>query len=159
MRHALVLYHSLYGNTKSVAEHLARGLEEAGLMVACLSIDDVDLAAIPDYSLVAIGSPTHMIRPSKDMREFLKRLSFLDLSGLAGFSFDTRTESRMNRRGFSFLENSAARVIEGTMKRLKMTIIRPRASALVQGTEGPLASEESENFRMIGREIGALLAV
>ncbi len=159
MKHALVLYHSLYGNTKSVAEHLAIGLEEAGFIVDCLGIDEVDITKIPDYSLVAIGSPTHMIRPSKEMKEFLKRLRSLDLSGLTGFSFDTRTESRMNRRGLSLLENSAARTIEGVMKRMKMRIIRPRASALVQGTEGPLASGAGENFRIIGRELGALLAV
>lgn len=159
MKKALVLYHSLYGNTKTVAMSLARGIEESNIEVVCSSINDIDIKEIPKYDLISIGGPTHMIKTSKEMKEFLNRMQSLDLKGLFGFSFDTRNESRMNNRNLSVLENSAARSIEGAMKRMKMKIIRPRVSAIVHGREGPLESGVEESFFQIGRELGIILAV
>ena len=159
MKRALVLYHSLFGNTKTVAECLSQGIRETGIEVDCQSIDDVDITEISQYSFIAIGGPTHMIRPSKEMKEFLKRLKSADLSGLAGFSFDTRNESRMNKSSLMVLENSAARTIEGALKRMKVRIIRPRTSAIVHGREGPLDAGVEQTFLQIGKEIGEKLAV
>jgi flavodoxin len=158
MKQAIVIYHSLYGNTKTVAETLCRGMEEVGINVVCINILDVDIEEIPKFDLIAIGSPTHMIRPSKEMKEFLKRLRTIELKGKCGFSFDTRNESKMNKRSLLFLENSAARSIEGAMKKLKLRIIRPRASAIVSGREGPLEEGVRETFFQIGIEIGNMLA-
>ncbi|MHA3963503.1 MAG: flavodoxin family protein [Candidatus Thorarchaeota archaeon SMTZ1-45] len=157
MKRALVLYHSLFGNTKTVAMSLARGIEELGIEVDCMSIGEVDINEIPKHDLIAIGSPTHMIRPSKEMKEFLNQLRNIELRGLFGFSFDTRNESRMNKRSLLVLENSAARSIEGMMKRLKMKIIKPRVSSIVHGREGPLDIGAEEKFHQIGREIGTIL--
>jgi flavodoxin len=157
MKRALVLYHSLFGNTKTVALTLAKGIQVAGIEVDCKSVNDVDLADMRTYDLIAIGSPTHMIRPSKEMKEFLDKLKSVELKGLFGFAFDTRNESRMNRKSLLVLENSAARSIEGVMKRRKMRIIKPRVSAIVQGREGPLEAGVEETILQIGREIGNLL--
>ena len=159
MTKALVLYHSLFGNTRTVALSLAQGMRETGVEVDCQSIDSVDIAKIPNYGFIAIGSPTHMIRPSKEMKDFLKKLRSVDLSSLTGFSFDTRNESRMNNSSWSVLENSAARSIEKALKRMKVRFIRPRFSAIVHGREGPLDTGIEETFLQIGREIGKTLAV
>ncbi len=158
MTKALVIYHSLFGNTKAVAMSLAQGIREAGVEVECLSIEAFDINQITEYDFIAIGSPTHMIRPSEDMKKFLQKLKSFDLKGKHGFSFDTRNESRMNSRSLSVLENSAARTIENMMKHLKMKIIRPRESAIVQGREGPLNPGVNDVFLKIGREIGKILS-
>lgn len=100
-----------------------------------------------------------MIRPSKEMKEFLQKLRTIELKGLFRFCFDTRNESKMNKKSLSVLENSAARSIERVMKRMKMKIIRPRVSAIVHGREGPLESGVEESFVQIGREIGIILAM
>lgn len=157
MKRALVLYHSLYGNTKSVAVNLAKGLEEAGVVVTISSINDIDVEKVSKYDLIALGSPTHKLRPSKEMKEFLDRLKSINLKGLHGFSFDTRIESRMNKRGLSILENSAARSLERFMKRKGMRVIKPRTSAIVEGREGPLATSAPPDFVQIGKEIGKIL--
>ena len=157
MLKALVLYHSLFGNTKTVARSLAAGVKESGIAVDCQSIQEVSITEVSNYDLIAIGSPTHMIRPSKEMKAFLKRLRSIDLKEKFGFSFDTRNESKMNKRSLLALENSAARLIEGVMKRMKMRIIRPRASAIVSGREGPLDEGVEDTFFQIGKEIGNLL--
>jgi menaquinone-dependent protoporphyrinogen IX oxidase len=159
MKRALVLYHSLFGNTKKVALSLAQGIEETGVEVDCQSIDSVDITKITNYDFIAIGSPTHMIRPSKEMKEFLRTLSSFNLSSLTGFSFDTRNESRMNSSSWSVLENSAAQSIERALKRMNVKIIRPRVSAIVQGREGPLDTGVEEHFLRIGIEIGQKLVV
>jgi len=154
---AIVLYHSLFGNTKAVAESLARGIENSGIEVDCLSIDKVDINQIPSYDLLAIGGPTHMIGMSKPMKEFMERLRSVNLRGMKGFSFDTRNHSRMNDKKWLAIENSAARRIEGKMKRMKMKIVRPRQSAIVEGREGPLDEGVEETFRQIGAEIATAI--
>jgi flavodoxin len=152
----MIAYDSNYGNTKRVARALARGLEE-GMEVDCIRIDEVDPKRLPEYDFIAVGGPTHMIRPSKPMKEFLGGLRDVDLEGVRGLSFDTRNESRMNGRGWLLLENSAARVIEGALRRLGAEIVRPRLSALVEGREGPLYEGVEERFTEVGAEIAAAL--
>jgi len=157
MVRALVLYHSLFGNTKDVALSLAKGIEESGVETECLGIDEVHIDQIPKYDFVAIGGPTHMVGLSKSMKIFLKKLKAVNLHGIKGFSFDTRNHSRLNKKRWFVLENSAARRIEGKMKKMKMTIIRPRHSALVYGREGPLEVNVKTSFIEIGTDIGKIL--
>lgn len=54
---ALVVYESMFGNTRSVAEAIARGLERAGVSATVAAA-----AATPQpegYDLVFVGAPTH----------------------------------------------------------------------------------------------------
>ncbi|MFX1538140.1 MAG: hypothetical protein ACFFDI_28425, partial [Promethearchaeota archaeon] len=71
--------------------------------------------------------------------------------------FDTRVPTRMNKKRWSMLENSAARKIEGKMKQMKIKIIKPRQSAIVYGREGPLEDNVEATFKDLGKEIGSLL--
>ena len=91
------------------------------------------------------------------MKAFLKKLQSVNLHGMKGFSFDTRNHSRLNKRKWLILENSAARRIEGKMKKMKIIIIKPRQSAIVFGREGPLESSVELSFQEIGTEIGNIL--
>lgn len=157
MARALILYHSLFGNTKTVALSLSRGIEESGVETACVSIDEVDINRIPEYDFLAIGGPTHMMGLSKPMKAFLMKLKTVNLRGMKGFSFDTRNRSRLNKKSSIIPENSAAKRIEGALKKMKMQIIKSRQSAIVNGREGPLEEGMEEMFRKIGDEIGALI--
>lgn len=154
----IVVYDSKYGNTKKIALALTVGLRQ-GIEIDCMRIDEVDQVNLPKYGFIALGGPTHIIRTSKEMKDFLKKLRTLDLSGLKGFAFDTRNESRMNSRAFLTLDNSAARVIECVLRRKKVDILRPRQSALVEGREGPLHRDMENMFTQIGEEIAGLLKV
>ena len=158
MTRALILYHSLFGNTKTVADSIAKGMKVSGIEVDCLSIDEVDITHIPGYDFLAIGGPTHMIGISKPMKDFLKNLKSINLQGLKGFCFDTRNHSRLNKKRWLFLENSAARRIEGKMKQMKIKIIKARQSAIVtNGREGPLEFGVVETFTEIGKELGSII--
>jgi flavorubredoxin len=157
MVRALVLYHSLFGNTRDIAYSLAYGIRKTGIQTDLLSINEIDLNSIPDYDFLAVGGPTHMIGLSKDMKEFLIRLKSVNLRSKKGFSFDTRNPSRMNKKKFLILENSAARRIEARLKRMKLEIIFPRQSAIVYGREGPLQEDVAGRFTKIGMELGTML--
>ncbi|MFX0125532.1 MAG: flavodoxin family protein [Candidatus Hodarchaeota archaeon] len=157
MVRALILYHSLFGNTKDAALSLAKGIEETGVETKCLGIDEVSIDQIPNYDFLAVGGPTHMMGLSKAMKAFLKKLKSVDLNGIKGFSFDTRNHSRLNKKNWFILENSAARRIEKKMKKMKIVIIKPRQSAIVFGREGPLESSDESIFQEIGTEIGNIL--
>lgn len=156
---SLVAYDSTFGNTEKIARALARGLGREGMEVDCLRIDEVEIERLLEYKFIAVGGPTHIIKTSKPMKAFLERLRTVDLRGVKGFSFDTRNESRMNRRHFLLLENSAARVIESMLRRRGADIIMPRRSAIVEGREGPLHKGMEEMFTQIGVEILGLLQI
>jgi hypothetical protein len=133
-------------------------LEQIGIETVCRSIDEFIVSEIVQYDFIAVGGPTHILKTSKPMKTFLRELANFNLKGKLGFSFDTRNSSKMNKRFLYVLENSAARVIEGWMKRSKIVIVRSRESALVQGREGPLDRGVNDTFIEIGREIGKKLA-
>jgi flavodoxin len=157
MRKGIVIYDSNFGNTEKIARALALGLGEKGAEIDCLKVDQVDIERLAEYDFIAVGGPTHIISASKPMKEFLERLKAVDLRGLKGFSFDTRNESRMNSRMWLLFENSAARVIESALRGMKVDIVRPRRSAIVEGREGPLHEGMEETFRQIGVEIAESL--
>jgi flavodoxin len=153
MSKGIVIYASNYGNTEKVARALAEGLEKGGVDVDCINIDEVDADKLGEYSIVAMGGPTHIAAMSKPMKEFLEALSGAKLKGVKGFAFDTRNPSRFNALDI----NSAARRIEGKMKKMKVKMIRRRESALVEGQEGPLHEGALERFTEIGAEIAEAL--
>jgi flavodoxin len=56
---AVVIYESMYGNTRLVADAIADGLR-SGADVSVLAVDHVDAAALADVDLVVVGGPTHV---------------------------------------------------------------------------------------------------
>ncbi len=136
---ALIVFASRFGNTRRVAEALARGLQRVpGVVADCRSTRDVALEELGRYEFLAIGGPTEIMSASKEMKEFLARLSPAGLRGKTGFAFDTRLAGR--------LSGSAGRYIEKHLERLGVDIVRPHESAIVRamtkeeqtryGTEG-----------------------
>jgi flavodoxin len=53
----IVIYDTLFGNTKKVAEALSKGIEKHNVEVKCLNIGDVDIDQLAQYNLVAVGAP------------------------------------------------------------------------------------------------------
>ena len=158
---ALVLYNSLFGNTKIVAEQIALGLQEENVLTDCVNIKEIDRNSLNNYDFIAVGGPTHNISLSKDMKEFFRTtLYHLKLKGKKGFAFDTRKESKMNSKRYFILENSAARRIQVKLKKMKLKIIKDRESALIEpDRKGPLLPGVKERFFQIGKELGQLLQV
>lgn len=142
---AIVIYDSKFGNTEKVARALALGLRDGGIETDCMRSDEVPQDKVRTSDLVAIGGPTHNRRVSASLDGWLRVLSRSDVAGKRGFAFDTRNKSR--------LSGSAAKGIEARMKRLGMRVVLPYASAIVDGTKGPLEPGSEETFRRIGTDI------
>jgi NAD(P)H dehydrogenase (quinone) len=59
MAKGIVIYYSRSGNTKQMAEIVAKAMNEAGLKTDCKSVDKVKATDLLDYDAIAVGSPTY----------------------------------------------------------------------------------------------------
>ena len=82
---------------------------------------------------------------SKPMKAFIKKLEHADLRDKTVFAFDTKFASRF--------AGSAAKGIEKRLKKLILNFVKPYASAIVTGGEGPLQDGMEEKFKQIGIEL------
>lgn len=55
---ALIVYESMFGNTRTIAEAIARGLESAGATATVAAAADAP-TEFTGYDLVVVGAPTH----------------------------------------------------------------------------------------------------
>ena len=70
MAKAIVIYYSITGNTKEMAEIIAGAMNEAGLSTECKSVDKVKAEDLLDFDAIVVGSPTyygHMAAPVKQL--------------------------------------------------------------------------------------------
>lgn len=58
-RRAVVVYESMFGNTASVAEAVARGLRNGQVEAECREVGLIDPADPLDMDLLVLGAPTH----------------------------------------------------------------------------------------------------
>ncbi len=149
MSRVVIIYDSKFGNTEKVAGALAEGMKKQQVNVDCLKVDEVDTSKLDDYDLLAIGGPTHAFGISKPMKDFLKKLENVNVSGKRAFAFDTKFKSR--------LAGSAGKGIEKRLKKLGMSIIKSHISAIVKGGEGPLEDGAEEAFEQIGADMAKSL--
>jgi len=149
MKRAIVIYNTKFGNTEKIAKALARGMEKGGVKVDCVKADEVDVNKLGEYDFLAFGSPTHAFGTSKPMKTFLEKLKSVNLKGKKAFAFDTKFKS--------WLAGSAAKGIEKRLRGFGMIIVKPYASAIVKGSEGPLAEGMEESFEKVGSEIATLI--
>ena len=59
MAKAIVIYYSRTGNTKEMAEIIAKSMNEEGLQTECKSVSDVKAEELLDYDAIVVGSPTY----------------------------------------------------------------------------------------------------
>jgi NAD(P)H dehydrogenase (quinone) len=59
MAKGLLIYYSRSGNTRQMAEMIAKAMTDAGLETDCKSIDKVKVDDLLTYDAIVIGSPTY----------------------------------------------------------------------------------------------------
>jgi flavorubredoxin len=145
----LVIYDTKFGNTEKVANALVQGLAAQGIEAESVNVDRVAIDRLSEYDVLLIGGPTHRQKMSEPMAMFLDRLDKALVKGKAGFAFDTKVVHRF--------AGSAGKRIEKKLKKLGMKVVRPHASAIVAGREGPLQEGTEDMFRQIGQQIAHAL--
>ncbi|MFI8454712.1 flavodoxin family protein [Kitasatospora sp. NPDC085464] len=60
--HTVIVYESMYGNTREIAEAIAEGVRRAdpGAAVDCLAVAEADAEQTRSADLLVVGGPTHM---------------------------------------------------------------------------------------------------
>jgi flavodoxin I len=150
----LVIYDSLYGNTRSIAEAIAGafgGPDEVRLLQAGeAQVDD-----LKSVGLLVVGAPTHGGRPSPGMQEFLARIPADALKGVNVAAFDTRfgaTDQGIGLRLLMKIIDYAAPRIADTLKGKGGSLAAPPEGFIVVGKEGPLKEGEPERAASWARD-------
>ncbi|MGI9606143.1 MAG: flavodoxin family protein [Acidimicrobiales bacterium] len=173
---SLVIYESMYGNTRVVADAIAEGLSDAG-PVEVGSVAEFAPGDAAAFDLLVVGGPTHvhgMSRPrtresavieasvnpeidaepgaaSVGVREWLDGLP---QEGPGNFAaFDTRIARPIALTG------SAAKGIAKQMRKHSYEPIAEPMSFVVEESEGPLGSGELKRARQWGSTLGRRLTL
>ncbi|WP_091466983.1 flavodoxin family protein [Paenarthrobacter nitroguajacolicus] len=140
---ALVVYDSGFGNTKSIAEAIAAGLNSLNAKV--LPVGQLRPEDVSSGDLLVVGSPINGWRPTQKTMEALARLGGRGLSGVVAAGFDTRVKL--------FIHGDAAKKITKTLKEAGASIIAKPMAFYVKGTEGPLLDGETSRATAWGEEL------
>jgi len=145
---ALVVYDSLFGNTKKIAEAITEGLSnqyDSRLM----SVKDIKITDINSIKLLILGSPTHGGRYSEAVKDFFASLQDNSLQGIKAFSFDTSIPAgdkgwfvRLLIKMFGY---AAPRISKELSK--KGAVAGGSETFWVLDREGPLKDGETERAR------------
>lgn len=157
----LIVYESMWGNSHTVAQAVARGLGDG---VTLLDVSEAPAALPSDIDLLLVGGPTHafsMTRAStrrdaiakgapdrpveKGVREWLDHLDACDHLDVA--TFDTRVGSVRH------LPGSAAKAAGKEVRRHRIGRLVATMSFYVDDMEGPLADGELERAEAWGRSL------
>jgi hypothetical protein len=165
VRHALVVFESMFGNTKTIAEAVAEGLSSQ-VPTDLLEVGAASDVLAGDVDLLVVGGPTHafgMSRPRtredanrqagghvvserNGLREWLTSVE-RGTGNVAAAAFDTRIDKPR-------VPGSAARGAEKRLRKLGFRIAAPSESFYVTGVAGPLVDAETERAHRWGQKLG-----
>ena len=163
-RKAWVIYDSVHGNTRIVAEAIAEGLRRGG-PVDVVPASEVDLGRLKGARAVVLGCPTHAFSLSPAMKTLAADLKDGRLAGVPVATFDTRfaIDDMPNRilkwivpaigkRAWAATELDRAATRAGGVR-----LSKPHGF-FVRETEGPLAEGEVERATAWGGELAGVAA-
>ena len=165
---ALVVYESLYGNTRQVADAIAEGLREAA-HVDVLAVADAPASSLAAADMLVVGGPTHIHGLTSALSREGARddavKTGLPQPDLAGpplrqwFDGVQRPEQRRAAAAFDtrigkskLLTGSAASGIARRLRRHGYDVVGEE-SFIVDDTAGPLQEGELERARAWGRAL------
>jgi hypothetical protein len=172
MIRALVVYESLFGDARTIAEAVTEGLS-GSLPAEVVAAAEAPTEIGPDVGLLVVGGPNHalgMPRPSTrkgaveqydavipdpatGLHEWLEAVRPAE-KGIGAAAFDTRGS------GHPMLSkmDHAARTEEKLLGKLGARLVAPAEHFYVAGTKGPLVEGEEERARHWGQSLAAALA-
>jgi hypothetical protein len=167
----LVVYESMFGNTRDVALAIAEGIRSS-LPADAVEVADAPVTLPPDVALLVVGAPTHghgmttpasradsarragdrLVSRGQGMHEWLDQLQSL-AAPLPAVAFDTRI------KGPALIWGSAAKRVAKRLRELGFRLLEPSRSFLVGGPTGPLFDRlvdgELDRAREWGRRLAA----
>lgn len=148
-RKILLLYESVFENTKKMAMLLSRGLEAGGFLVDVLSIQDVHGENLENYNFFAIGVSSVNRRLSKSMKIFLNKLISINLNQKTILLFETKKKFR--------LIGSSAKKTIGYFDKLNLNVVYPIVSGYIAGRKGQLDDKTLKAMEKVGLKMAEKL--
>ncbi|HET8617187.1 MAG TPA: flavodoxin domain-containing protein [Actinomycetales bacterium] len=162
---ALVVYESMFGNTKRVAEAIGRGLS-THVVTEVVEVGAAPETITEDVDLVVVGGPTHafglssprtrdaaaaqsttpVVSQDKGVREWAACLH-PHADRLLVATFDTHVDKE-------WLPGAASKRLEKMLRSMGMRSIAAPTSFYVHDTSGPLLGGEIERAELLGRRLG-----
>jgi flavodoxin len=134
----LVVYDSIYGNTRAIAQTIGKALPG---VVEVLRVDQADPGELEDVDLLIIGSPTHGALPTEAVQDLIGKIGSPSRTGARVATFDTRLTWGFLERWGGF----AAPKMAGTLEEKKWTLAAPPEGFFVKGLKkGPLKKGEGD---------------
>jgi flavodoxin len=132
----LVIYDSVYGNTKTIAQAIGDAISGE---VRVLHVGQVSAAELETVDLLLVGSPTHGGEPTEGVQALVERIGSPAREGAKVATFDTRFASRWVRI-FGF----AAPKMADALEEKGWTLAAAPEGFFVQGARrGPLKEGEA----------------
>jgi flavodoxin I len=141
----LVIYDSLYGNTRTIAQAIGDAIPGE---VEVLQAGEVNASELEAYDLLIVGAPTHGGKASEAVQAFLNRAPGNAFEGNNVAAFDTRLTAKWVR-----IFGYAAPKIADTLKEKGGTLVGAPGGFFVRGTKGPLKEEEVERAARWAKEM------
>ncbi len=149
---SLVVYQSKFGNTRKVAEAIAKGLGSYGL-ARLVEVEDPYALTLDAVDLLVIGGSTQAHGMSPAMRVYLEALISRAPAGMRTAIFDTRL------RGPGILWGSAAKAIADQLRKAAFVVVAPPESFLVEGMKDPqLVDAEATRAQAWATRLGSQVA-
>jgi flavorubredoxin len=151
MAKVIVVYDSLFGNTKRVGETIVEGMKEVpGIDAVITKTKGVNLKKLGDYDLILIGSPNHAGGSTLGIRGFIGKLGKLNLKGKLVAVFDT------------YMGTAHEQAVKKMEKRLSekapgLKIATAGLSVKVEGMRGPISDGELPKCKEFGATIAKQL--
>ena len=164
---ALVVYESMFGSTRVIAEAIAIGLSTQGVDVEASEVGSTSQEIDDDIDLLVVGAPTHTFTLSRPetrsaaaaqatgpvistgigLREWLEALP--RRQNLAVAAFDTHADKKV--------PGSASRAAYRRLRRRGYRAVLPAECFYVAGMQGPLVDGEIDRARAWGSELAFTL--
>ncbi len=143
----IVVYDSVFGNTKKVAETIGETIGDLG-EVETIQINQLTLEKLKTAQLLIIGSPTRGFEPTKPVANSLKEIKHQIYPDLKIAVFDTRMDIvKVNNKVLTFFVKFRGYAVDSMEKIILkngFTVFHPGMGFFVEESEGPVTTGEFE---------------
>lgn len=142
----IIIYDSVFGNTKEVAQGIKLALEKEDNEVSLYHVKDINQSQLIVADLIVIGSPTRGFKPTKDVVAFIKSMDKTLLRKSKFGVFDTRMDiETVDNKILTFMAKRFGYANDTMTKLIKKQggeILGQARGFVVEESEGPLRKDE-----------------
>lgn len=172
-----IVYESLFGNTRAIAEAIADGVRETDPSghVTLLRVGEAKTGEVEQAELLIVGGPTHMRGMTSNLSRSKGLHSEEEAAQTKGLTFEPEEGAEgpgvrdwlgalpparpgahaaaFDTRAAFRLAGGAARKISHQLHRHGYALAAKPAGFIIEGTEGPLRAGEQDRARAWGRTL------